>query len=757
MSRAERRRAEKSSGSTSPDDASATSEGTAPEPSPLAPWIERLSLSLLVATVILRVFTSGGGIELLQPGVQILADSLGLCSAGCLVAARALGRQPVFRFSGWAPWVLLTWALWLAWGASDASHPDLAWRSALTFTTLPLLGLVAIELSGGRPERTALLFGVVLAAVAVGAALAGYQGFVEIPNLIADYQSKDPELMAEIALQDPSYQLALIERLHSRGATGPFLLPGLLASACAAALPLVGLATGRRLARQNLAHALPAAIAVLVLALGLVLSRSKGAVVSATLVVGAALLLAPGLRRYRRRLLVVAGLGVAALTSVGLLALWLGPERAGVGLSLSVRLEYWEAALAMWQEAPLRGLGINQFREYYSGFKAIQAEEALHAHNAPLQLLAETGLVGLGLFAGTLAVVVRRGLRVAWSDQRQSVEGALPWIDGAFAAGGLFAGWLLLGAHGDTYNAATTGAWLVIGAGVLLLGPVLWRALRGTSPRLVAGAALAGSSVLIGDGLLNFGVHHAGFSLVVWLLLGLAGGMVSKKDVEEEPTRGGGLLGTLVCALTLGVIGGVLPGALEAEGERAAARAHHQEAAAGREVEENLRLACEAFAAACEGAPHDSRTWLERGAALARLGDSLEDPAERRAHWDAGVAATRESIRLAPRNAGATFQLGRLLSGAKSSPEDLEAAQAAFDRTLELYPSHPEHLLEAGAIRVRRARLGTPGTLAAEAEALLLRAEEVSEKTRLKRIQLRPDQVKRIADLRAQLGGLKRD
>lgn len=753
MSRAERRLAQKAGGEASQEDAK-PSAGT--EPSPLAPWVERLSLSLLIATLVLRVFTSGGGIELLQPGVQLLADSLGLCAAGCLVAGRALARQPVFGRSGWAPWVLLAWGLWLAWGASGASHEDLAWRSALTFTTLPLLGLVALELGAGRPDRTALLLGAVVAAVAVGACLAAYQGLVEIPALIADYQSKDPELMAEIARQDPSYQMALIERLHSRGATGPFLLPGLLASACAAVIPLAGLAAGRRFAEGAFGRALPAAGIVAALALGLVLSKSKGAVVSGTLVIGAVLLLAPGLRRYRRRLLIVAALGVVAVTSVGLIALWLGPERAGVGLSLTVRLEYWEAAAAMWREAPLRGLGLNQFREYYSAYKAVQAEEALHAHNAPLQLLAETGLIGLALFGALLCAYVRQGLRVAWGPKEEVPAGAEPSLpDLGFLILGAFAGWLLLGAHGDTYNAATTAAWLVIGAGVVGLSLLLWRALRGSSPRLVAGAALAGATVLLGDGLLNFGVHHAGFSLVVWLLLGLAPNMTSRTD--EDRTRAGGLVGAGVCALTLGVIGLVLPGALEAEGSRALARAHHEAAASGEEVEKNLVLAVENFAAACEAAPGDARTWLERGAAEARLGDTLPPGPERRARWDAGVAATREAIRLSPRNAGATFQLGRLLARAGAGPEELAAAQEAFDRTVELYPSHPEHLLEAASVRVRRARLGAEGPLAEEATGLLQRAEEVSRATRLKRIQLRPAQVERIERLRAALGGLKGD
>lgn len=726
----------------------------------MAPWVERLSLSLLLATLVLRVFTSGGGIELLQPGVQLLADSLGLAAAGCLVASRALGREPVFRAAGWAPWALLAWSLWLAWGASGAAHPDLAWRTALTFTTLPLLGLVALELGHGRPARTSLLLSALIAAVAMGALLAAYQGFVEIPALIRDYQNQDPALMAEIALQDPSYQMALIERLHSRGATGPFLLPGLLASACAAVLPLAGLAAGRRLAARALGRALPAAAVVWVLALGLVLSKSKGAVVSAALVVGALLLLAPSLKRYRKRLLIAAACGLAALTSVGLIALWLGPERAGVGLSLTVRLEYWEAALGMWQEAPLRGLGPNQFREYYSAYKATQAEEALHAHNAPLQLLAETGLIGLGLFGALLAAFVRPGLSTAWSAVREVSGPAEPGplrLDAGFAGAGLALGWLLLGAHGDTYNAATGYAWLAIAAGLPLLGAMVWRALEGTSPRLVAGAALAGAVVLASDGLLNFGVHHAGFSLIVWLLLGLAPAVQSPQDAEPAPTRAGGLLGVALCGLGLGVIGLVLPGALEAEGERALARAHHQAAASGEEVVANLEKACESFAAACLAAPGDARTWLELGAAQGRLADLLPPGEERRATWTGAIAATREAVRLQPRNAGATFQLGRLLSRPNASPAELEQAQAAFDRTLELYPSHPEHLLEAAAIRARRAGGGGPPALAGEARALLLRAEAVSEATRLKRIQLRPEQVARIARLREQLAGLKRD
>ncbi|MBL4844149.1 MAG: O-antigen ligase family protein, partial [Planctomycetes bacterium] len=468
----------------------------------------------------------------------------------------------------------------------------------------------------------------------------------------------------------------------------------------------------------------------------------------------AALLLAPQLARFRKGLLIASAVGVGLLPSVGAIALALGPERAGVGLSLTVRLEYWEAAVAMWREAPLRGLGINQFREFYSSLKSVQAEEAIHAHSAPLQLLAETGLVGLVLFTATLAATARAGLRVAWGPMLASKpseaesKGPLGPLGLLLVVEfGLCLGWILLGVHGDTYHLGTLMAWLAILVGLLVLTAGISRGLAGLSPRLIAGAALAGSVVLIGDGLLNFGVHHAGLSVVVWLLIGLAPSFAPSH--KAEPTPGGWLPAAGVVLTTLGLVAVVLPGALEAEGSRAEARHAHELAARGEDVGQNLLRAEKEFALACAAAPRNARTWLERGAVLATLAERAPK-AERAALLGVAIAATEEAIRLAPRKSGAHFQLGRVLV---RYPATLIEAQAAFDRTVELYPAHPEHLLEAAGARVARIELGglrgsELEVLARGARGLLDRAEEVSRLTRLKRIQLRPAQVKRIARLR---------
>jgi len=77
------------------------------------------------------------------------------------------------------------------------------------------------------------------------------------------------------------------------------------------------------------------------------------------------------------------------------------------GSALSIRLYLWHQALLMWSRAPLLGVGFGQ----YAGVFFEQAAELSryhisnfdrNAHNALMQLLAETGLLGAGLVCAGL-------------------------------------------------------------------------------------------------------------------------------------------------------------------------------------------------------------------------------------------------------------------------------------------------------------------------------------------------------------------
>lgn len=95
------------------------------------------------------------------------------------------------------------------------------------------------------------------------------------------------------------------------------------------------------------------------------------------------------------------------------------------GSSLGIRVYLWHQALLMWSRAPLLGVGFGQ----YAGMFFEQAAELSryhianfdrNAHNALLQLLAETGLLGAGLVGAGLGAWL-------WGLRRRLAPGAEAW------------------------------------------------------------------------------------------------------------------------------------------------------------------------------------------------------------------------------------------------------------------------------------------------------------------------------------------
>jgi hypothetical protein len=78
------------------------------------------------------------------------------------------------------------------------------------------------------------------------------------------------------------------------------------------------------------------------------------------------------------------------------------------------RLYYCRIGLRIWQDAPFLGHGLSGYQTLYLKYRRAGEGETRYAHNFMVQLLADTGLVGLGLFCGFLALLARRfwwGLR----------------------------------------------------------------------------------------------------------------------------------------------------------------------------------------------------------------------------------------------------------------------------------------------------------------------------------------------------------
>jgi tetratricopeptide (TPR) repeat protein len=716
--------------------------------SPLPPLLMGLALALVLAALILRTLTTGAGIELNAPGAQLLFDGLALSAASFAAAARALRGEPVLGVDGWTLAALGVWLVLLVASAAGAPHADLAWRTVVTTGALVLLGLTAGDL-GRDPRLARLLLGALLACVTTGAALGLWWYAVEQPALQASFESGDAELTEQLALFDASFRQGLRERAYDRAAVGPYVIGNLLACAVATVLPLA-LAWTWTLRRRPWAVA--GALASLTLLGGLLLSGSKGGVLAALAGGGAFVALHPALARHRRRLLGgAAALGLLAALGVGTLYLR-APEARGVGMSLQVRLEYWQAGLAMWRDAPALGQGPNHFREWVSEHKSARAEEALHAHNAEVQVLAETGALGL---LSLLAFVALWG-RGAWGrldpDPAPSSDpeppslvpaARLPWL----ASLGFCLGALLLTGYGDYVSVADKPGQLLV---VLCLLPALTTSLavpwpRDASPLLVP-AALAGAVAFAASAQIDFSLQHAGTLTVFACVLGLAPRLAGSGPAPSQHPWAGRVAAGLLGVVTLGLVCGVVPGALQADALRTEARELHFAGALaaeqGRrgEAHEQLEPAAQAFGDSLDAYPWNATTWREQAATLDGLGLGRE-----------ALASLETSLQQNPRGHATWHELGLLLARRERFTEALGALAEA----LRLYPHHPGLLLDAGSVHADAARALAPGqereALRQRARELLDRAETASETTRLVLRKLTEAQRRRLLELRAEL------
>jgi hypothetical protein len=122
------------------------------------------------------------------------------------------------------------------------------------------------------------------------------------------------------------------------------------------------------------------------LAIGLVvatilMTKSRGGLIGGMMVPSLYLI-----RRYRFKALIPLGI-------LGLVAVSLGGRHdANAEVSTALRYEAWSMGLKMFEHSPIFGVGMRQFTEHHY----------ITAHNSFVLVLAETGLVGMFLFMGTL-------------------------------------------------------------------------------------------------------------------------------------------------------------------------------------------------------------------------------------------------------------------------------------------------------------------------------------------------------------------
>lgn len=115
--------------------------------------------------------------------------------------------------------------------------------------------------------------------------------------------------------------------------------------------------------------------------------------------------------------------GTRARRSVAAVAVFAAAWKFG---GASDRLDWWWTGLRMFADAPLTGVGLGgyggAFLAYRAGHGAVQT---VSVHSAPVQLLAETGILGAGAFCWAAAAALRGRWRRAYEERRGAFLGAV--------------------------------------------------------------------------------------------------------------------------------------------------------------------------------------------------------------------------------------------------------------------------------------------------------------------------------------------
>ena len=114
-------------------------------------------------------------------------------------------------------------------------------------------------------------------------------------------------------------------------------------------------------------------------------------------------------RPARTRRLVLGGLLLITLAAVVTIASSGPTSRLGGGLATG-RYDLWRVAALEFARQPIQGVGADNFAVGYARERHGR-EEPLYPHSIELRLLAQTGLMGTGLFVGFLAFAVAAALR----------------------------------------------------------------------------------------------------------------------------------------------------------------------------------------------------------------------------------------------------------------------------------------------------------------------------------------------------------
>jgi putative inorganic carbon (HCO3(-)) transporter len=148
--------------------------------------------------------------------------------------------------------------------------------------------------------------------------------------------------------------------------------------------------------------------------------------ISVLLAVAVIMLLLFSLQPVRSKIVSLLGFNVRQQETIGERIRSIGDVHQS---SAARRIQLWQEALHIWKDFPVAGAGLNTYSRMLPQYKVVKDNEQ-YSHNSFLQMLAETGIVGLTAFLGVLVVFFREGWRHAHKYRSFLMAGLLSGVLG---------------------------------------------------------------------------------------------------------------------------------------------------------------------------------------------------------------------------------------------------------------------------------------------------------------------------------------
>ena len=489
---------------------------------------------------------------------------------------------------GWLAVLMLAFAAWSAatipW-AGDRRGAVMTWMEQVSLMAAALL---AAQLFTDRRRWNLLL--AVLLAVGMTLAIKGfYQSMIEAPERIADFAANGERRLAEIGAVAGSPQAIAFEaRLKDPAPFGYFSLANPFASLM---LLLTASAVGVTVDRLQraiaswrahrasqrkgelhmpLVYAAADSLCVVMLAAVLAMTRSRGALAAAAVVIVAGAIVA-ACRKTLAKHWTKAVAAAVLLVAAGVVAVGgYGMRHDGLpSKSLTVRWFYWTAAAEVVRENPVVGVGPGNFGPAYLLHRRACAEEAVKTpHDVLLNSLAQYGVGGGLLFLAVLGGVLLAACRPGPMSPVAQEGGGVRFniIAGLAAVGSVLAARTALSDWGGEEALLVVDILVPVAVLAMMMALSLWACgcLSAGSDSPATAPQTGAARFIVVCGLVAFALHNLledslampGAAMVFWTLAGAAvagaGGPVSAG--RSSGRLAGSLRGLLAAAAVVAVV-----------------------------------------------------------------------------------------------------------------------------------------------------------------------------------------------------------